>query len=367
MNKVPAYNLRPALRSRITGWIAAFAVSALATGCGGGEASGSEPGVSAPMAKLAVADSMPATTLASVGTTADSGARVISEESIAARTVDLTIDSPALGATVKVRLVLPARWSATSSRKWPVLYLLHGAGADYAAWSSVSDIASLTRDSDVLVVMPEGGRAGFYSDWWNFGLGGPPRWETFHLTELRQILERGYNAGNQRAIAGFSMGGMGAMSYAARNPGMFAAAASYSGAVHTQSTAPVESTVLIAGIALWGNNPLALWGDAVLQRDIWAAHNPYDLAPLLRGTKLYVSGGNGQPGPLDPPLTLPDPVEVLVSEMNTAFRRRLQELGIDATINLYGPGTHTGPYYDRALRESFPMLMDALGVRPPMQ
>lgn len=295
---------------------------------------------------------------------ADDGARLLAEEPVGPRTVDLTIDSPALGTTAKVRVVLPSRWSATSARTWPVFYLLHGAGADYAAWSGVSDIPALTENSDVIVVMPEGGRAGFYSDWWNFGLGGTPGWETFHLTEVRQILERGFRAGTQRAIAGFSMGGFGALSYAARHPGMFAAVGSYSGAVHTQNNPPVTSTFLTAGIAAWGDNPFALWGDPVLQRDIWAAHNPYDLAPLLRGTQLYVASGNGQQGPLDDPLTtLPvDPLEVLVHDMNTSFIRRLKELGIDATIDMYGPGTHTEPYYDRDLRASFPMLMKAIGV-----
>src|SRR3712207_7246752 len=48
-----------------------------------------------------------------------------------------------------------------------------------------------------------------------------PGWETFHLTELRQILERGLGAGDRRAIAGLSMGGFGAMSYAGRRPELF--------------------------------------------------------------------------------------------------------------------------------------------------
>ena len=39
---------------------------------------------------------------------------------------DLTIDSPAVGREVKVRLLLPARFQTTESQRWPVLYLLHG-------------------------------------------------------------------------------------------------------------------------------------------------------------------------------------------------------------------------------------------------
>ena len=68
--------------------------------------------------------------------------------------------------------------------------------------------------------MPEAGQVGFYSDW-RARSGGPSRWETFHLTELRQLLERDWRAGNRRVVAGLSMGGLGAMAYAARHPGMF--------------------------------------------------------------------------------------------------------------------------------------------------
>ncbi|WP_405956530.1 alpha/beta hydrolase [Streptomyces phaeochromogenes] len=85
---------------------------------------------------------------------------------------------------------------------------------------------------DVLVVMPEGGQVGFYGNWWNHAAGGPPAWETFHLDELRPLLERHYGAGTRRAVAGLSMGGFGAVSYAARRPDLVRAAASYSGPVH---------------------------------------------------------------------------------------------------------------------------------------
>jgi S-formylglutathione hydrolase FrmB len=67
----------------------------------------------------------------------------------------------------------------------------------------------------VLIVMPDGGKLGFYTDWWAHG-GSKPGWETFHLVELAQILERGPHAADRRAIAGLSMGGFGAMSYAGR-------------------------------------------------------------------------------------------------------------------------------------------------------
>jgi len=286
-------------------------------------------------------------------------ARVVEEQTIGPRTVDLTIQSPAMGDKTKVRLLLPKHWAA-SHRKWPVLYLLHGCCDDYTSWTRETDVAALTEDLDVLVVMPEAGRAGWFSDWWNQGKGGPPRWETFHLVELREILEHGYRAGPRRAIAGLSMGGLGALTYAARHPGMFRAAATFSGVVDTQFDGGpefVQSTISNAG-----EDPLALWGAPVAQRAIWQAHNPMDLAHRLLGIPLYVACGNGEPGPLDPPGRGTDSGEHLFNQMNTELVQRLRELGADATINLYGPGTHSWPYWQRELHSSFPILMRAIGV-----
>ncbi|MET8883754.1 alpha/beta hydrolase-fold protein [Streptomyces rubiginosohelvolus] len=62
--------------------------------------------------------------------------------------------------------------------------------------------------------------------------GGAPRVETFHLGEVRPMLERFYGAGNRRVAAGESQGGFGALGYAARHPGLFRAVAGFSGHVH---------------------------------------------------------------------------------------------------------------------------------------
>ncbi|MFI7299542.1 alpha/beta hydrolase-fold protein [Streptomyces sp. NPDC050121] len=40
---------------------------------------------------------------------------------------------------------------------------------------------------------------------------GPPVWETFHLGELRPLLEHSYGAGTRRVVAGLSMGGLGSL------------------------------------------------------------------------------------------------------------------------------------------------------------
>jgi diacylglycerol O-acyltransferase / trehalose O-mycolyltransferase len=275
---------------------------------------------------------------------ADDGARIVDVARVNDRTRDLTIDSPAVGRQM-VRLLVPRGFDTDPSRRWPVLYLLHGATDGYISWTRSTDVEQLTAETNLLVAMPEGGDHGYYSDWWNRGKGGPPMWETFHTVELRQLLERNWRAGDPRVVAGLSMGGMGAMSYAARNPGLFLAAASYSGVLDTP---------------IGGVRDAATWGDPKAQSAIWREHNPTDLAPKLRGLPLYVSYGDGRPGPLDAAIGVDD-LERRIARENEHFLARLKEAGIAATIDAYGAGVHDWPYWERALHRSLPQLLEALG------
>ena len=270
---------------------------------------------------------------------------VTAVEQLDERMVDLSIDSPSVG-EVKVRLLLPAGFEEEPERTWPVLYLPHGGFDDHTAWSEQTDVADLTADTDLLVVMPDGGELGFYSDWWNGGEGGPPMWETFHLTELRDILERDWRAGDQRMIAGASWGGFGAVHYAEAHPELFRAVASFSGLLNPAGEEE-------------GPDPM-LWGDPEEQADIWAAHDPVGMAEALEGKTLYVSYGDGQPGPLDPAGATADWVEEWVAGMDEVFVSRLEELGIPATVDAYGPGTHMWPYFERDLHVALPQMMETL-------
>ena len=279
---------------------------------------------------------------------------VVDTTRLSGQMVDITIDSPAVGSRVKVRLLLPSRFESSSSRRWPVLYLLHGCCDSYRSWTRSSDVEQLARSLDALVVMPEGGRAGFYSNW----LSGPA-WETFHLEELPEVLTDTYRASDRRVVAGVSMGGLGALGYAARNPGMFRAAVSISGIVHTRLT-DAQSRAYLTLIQFQGEDPQRLWGDPDSDADVWKAHNPYDLAPKLAGTRLFVSAGNGRPGPLDFAGTGEDAIEASIGAENDAFAQRIRDLGLDARIRLYGPGTHNWNYWQRELHKAWPLISHGL-------
>jgi diacylglycerol O-acyltransferase / trehalose O-mycolyltransferase len=108
---------------------------------------------------------------------ANRSARVVATRTLGHRMRDLTIDSPALGRTATVRLLLPDHYATQPTRRWPVLWLLHGGDDTYRAWTRSTDVEQQAALANVLVVMPDGGPAGWYSDWYHPGRDGPGRWE----------------------------------------------------------------------------------------------------------------------------------------------------------------------------------------------
>ncbi|MEO5878057.1 MAG: alpha/beta hydrolase family protein [Streptosporangiaceae bacterium] len=295
---------------------------------------------------------------------ADDGAVVVGERRRSRRMLDLTVHSPVIEQKQHVRLLLPPGWSPAADRTWPVLWLLHGEMDDYTAWTENTDLAELTEGKELIVVMPDGGGCVSYTDWWNRGDAGKPKWETFHLTELRQILERGYRAGSGRCVAGNSMGGLGAMSYAARHRGMFRSAASFSGALHTlyENEAGLDAVDLhrlVTEVGCPGLDWRRIRGHPYAQRPIWRQHNPFDLAAQLSNVGLYISAGSGRPGPLDALPRDDDVVEALMSTVGLMFAGKLSKRGIPAVTHFYD-GSHGWPYWERELHAALPVLLDAL-------
>jgi len=95
----------------------------------------------------------------------------------------------------------------------------------------------------------------------------------------------------------------------------------------------------------------------------WRAHDPYALAPRLRGVGLFISSGTtGLPGPFDDSGNVVGGViEVPTGVTTIEFRGRLRDLGIPVTAHLYGPGTHPWPYWQREMTSAWPLMMSAIG------
>jgi S-formylglutathione hydrolase FrmB len=134
---------------------------------------------------------------------------------------------------------------------------------------------------------------------------------------------------------------------------MFRAVASYSGVVHPlYGDFPRQ---LMYVVQRYGQEPVALWGDPVAQRDVWQAHDPYYLAKELRTIPVYMSSGDGRT----------DNLEALLNKMNHALAAQLEQAGVRVTTDFYSPGTHNWPYWQRELHRSLPMLLCAVGKCQP--
>jgi diacylglycerol O-acyltransferase / trehalose O-mycolyltransferase len=288
---------------------------------------------------------------------ADDGAMVVTSVWKDRRMLDILVRSPAVGATVPVRLLLPPGWSSTATRTWPVLYLLQGAHDDYTSWTRGTSIEAFSADKDMIVAMPSSGPTGLPTRWWNSGKNAPD-YESFQVNELMQLLQRGFRASAVRSVAGVSTGGYGAVMLAAHHPGTFAAAASYSGVLDT--TYPGMPEVLGAIVAREFQAPDSLWGDPVVNESLWAVDNPYYQVAKLRWTSLFISCGSGQDA--GSAADVGGTLESALWQQSLAFTKRLSLLGIPAETDLYKGGVHDWSAWDGEFNKSWPMLSASLGL-----
>ena len=290
---------------------------------------------------------------------------LVSSQRLDPRTVELVFNTTNLGSETRVRIVYPNGYDAQTARRYPVLYLLHGCCDNYKSWTDKGDVKALTVNLPLIVVMPDGGQGGFYSDWYNFGNYGNPRWESYHIGQLIPWVDahlRTVASRDGRAIAGLSMGGFGVMSYAARHPDMFIAAAAFSGAVDTNNATGGQFDAALNGLD-WAL-PDSVWGPRATDEVRWRNHNPWDIAGNLKGLQLTIRTGDGTAGgPYNE--SGYDPVESGVHSQSVSFHGRLVSFGLPHVWDDYGPGNHGWPYWTRDLKQTLPDLMKTFANPPP--
>jgi S-formylglutathione hydrolase FrmB len=294
------------------------------------------------------------------------GLKLESRRQIDPRLVELTFTTPQVAGPTGVRILLPGGYDASGKTRYPVLYLLHGAIDDYRSWTDKGDAEAITAGEKLIVVMPDSGPGGGYTNWFNDGAFGEPAWETYHLRQLVPWVDANYptiasRAG--RALAGLSMGGGGTMKYAATQPDMFVAAAAFSPAVDSNRPEMVAVTEA-SGLQNGSHTPGAIYGERTTQEIRWRNANPLDLAENLGGLELWILTGNGQAGGPAPGGNDFDPVEWSVHEQALSLDARLTRLRYPHTFVDYGPGGHQWFYWQRDLRQTLPQIV-ATFANPP--
>lgn len=288
---------------------------------------------------------------------------LVSDQRLDQRLHELTLETPALSGQTGVRVLLPDGYDRHPNRRYPVLYLLHGGVDDFRSWTDKGDAEAITADADLIVVMPDSGPTMGYVDWFNGGAFGPPAWETYHVDELVPWIDSTYRtvaSREGRAIAGLSMGGGGAMHYAAKHPDTFVYAAGYSPAVNLRDPALIALNQ--AGLGTDGT-PSPAYGPYATEEVRWHGENPLDLAENLRGMTLALRTGNGMPGGEFGGTG--DPIEESVHRMAVDMDARLDELGIEHVFEDYGNGSHAWPYWQDDLRTELPLVMSTFAHPPP--
>lgn len=235
----------------------------------------------------------------------------------ASRLATVSFASAALGVDKAYVIYLPAGYDSEPDRRWPVFYYLHGMTGDETNWALLAGMSTAADQLGLqaIVVMPDADDS-FYAD-----AVGPDydydtcmkdgtglliatqdkaktcvrhrTYETYLIHDLIDHIDHTYRTlatRDGRAIAGLSMGGLGAFELGLRHKDMFAAIASHSGFLailyvgpHPYDAGKVE---LLADATTWGAalGPMGTWIRDIYGPDVanWRAHDP---AVLVQGLK----------------------------------------------------------------------------------
>lgn len=232
---------------------------------------------------------------------------------------------------------LPPSYDASPDRRYPVIYLLHGLYGHEASWLMKGN-AEATLDAMIasgelresIVVMPSDGGYGqgtFYINWYN----GGGRFEDYLLYDLIPAIDREFRTvadRSGRAVSGLSMGGYGAFMLALRNPELFGAAASISGAL--MSTALMTEDLLRTEIS----------------RMIGPLQGPY-----VREHDLHVLASRRVREAQRPALHFNCGTSDYLYPLNTAYKVLLDQLGY-AHEYFEFEGEHNWDYFGTHLKEA---------------
>lgn len=250
-----------------------------------------------------------------------------------------TFASAALGRTMPYTLLLPAGYEAAGEARYPVLYLLHGAWSSHTEWATRTRLAEYAARFPLIVVCPEGEHSCYLN-----GANGE-RWEEYIVSDLPAHIEATYRAHADRAgraIAGLSMGGLGAFNSGMRHPERYCAIGSHSGAFNLLTWDGTDNDPQFRAVLGPPNSPTRQEYNPhrVVERAI-RAHGA-DALPMLT----MDCGREDFPDLLD---------------ANRALHRTMTRLGVH---HLYReqPGGHDWAYWDREVRFTLRFVATATGI-----
>ena len=227
---------------------------------------------------------------------------------------DDRLDSPIIGESFAYRIYLPPDYLTSPTRRYPVVYMLHGNGGNYTEWSDsflpeqVDRLIAADEIQPLIIVMPDDAESTYWANWSD----GGPRWGDYVTYDVVNTIDQRYRTLTEpesRAVGGLSMGGLGALNLAFQHPDVFGVVGGHSPSVRLE---PDPMLWFLKDDDFWINNP------------VWLAQNQ----PGLETLKIWLDDG-------DEDIWLPN-IETL--------RDTLVEEGLQPTWHLF-PGPHEAEYW----------------------
>ena len=260
-------------------------------------------------------------------------------------------DAPSkiLGHAVAYCVILPPSYEADKTRRYPILYFLHGLGGnatqllDSGGLDMVQDLWQHKQIGEYLIVTPSADRS-FYIN----SLNGRVRYQTFFLREFLPYIERHYRVirdRRHRGISGVSMGGYGALRFAFLHPELFGSVSAHSAALVERPPRANLSSAQDMAISRFLGSAFGLPFDPAY----WTRESPFTIVrgrPRPRGLKIYFDCGTND--------------DFGFYRGAEAFHKLLLARGISHELHLY-PGGHDWTYFAQHLPASFVFQSRAFG------
>lgn len=257
------------------------------------------------------------------------------------------LKSAILARPVQFCAALPASFDSDKTKKFPVVYYLHGLGENAQALLPLSSLIDDLRQSgkvkDVVVITPDADST-FYID----SKDGKTRYEDFFMREFMPAVEKKYRATGTRAtrgIQGTSMGGYGALRLAFKYPQMFAAVAAEMPALYEKFP---QRLIPYFEMSRRGAAEASPFGHP-FDEAFWERNTPFTLAKAdaarLRNLPVYVDCGDRDDYGFD--------------EGVRQFDKLLTSLHVKHTAHIY-PGGHNPQFILTHFSEAFTFVSNAL-------
>ena len=344
---------------RITTIAAALLLAVLISGCNGGPAA-SKDATTAAVQTEQTGDAADTGTPAESTASTEAAAEPEDTEPAKVRIVDETVTAESLGSNMleegieqRIKVVLPPSYDTDMDKRYPVVYFLHGFQENIGLFGSITESLSKQMQSEgvkeFIIVEPNGRNTlggAFYA---NSPVTG--NWEDYIIKDIIGYIDGKYRTipdAAQRGLAGFSMGGFGALNLGLKHPDVFSS-------LMILSPGAFDQNGLKNAMPTWDASFLQAYG-AAFSPNVKGEY-PYANIPKFDNTKAdnkivadWENGFGNLKGKIEAYQALNKPLKAIyisygsldsypwIPEGSAYFSRLLTEAGIQHEDNVFNGG-----------------------------